>query len=57
MAWESLPPIIVEKIVYFAALADYEETKDEYLVNIWALGVYNYGIGVAKLAWNIKFRF
>lgn len=50
MAWESLPPIIVEKIVYFAALADYEETKDEYLVNMWALGVYNYGIGVAKLA-------
>ena len=49
MCWESLPPIIVEKIILFAALADYEETKDDYLVNMWALGVYNYGIRVTLL--------
>ena len=40
--WAKLPPLVIEKIIRYAVSGEYEEVKNDYLVNYWALCVRDY---------------
>ena len=42
MNWSNLSPLILEKIIRYAVVADYELHKDDFIVHQWLLSVCSY---------------
>ena len=40
--WAKLPALVIEKIIRYAVFGEYEEVKNDYLMNYWALCVHDY---------------